>query len=348
MKALFLAGGKGVRLQPLTDHLPKPMVPIMNKPLLERTMINLKKSGVTEIVISSCYQANFIKNYFGGGETMGLTIKYIVEDLPLGTGGAIKMAAAEFDETFLVFNSDILSDISIPEMLTLHKSSKALVTIATTEVENPSAYGVIETDENGLAKSFIEKPSPNAIVSKSINAGIYIFEPEVLNEIPSERVISVERHTFPSILEQGGRIAVYKSDCYWMDIGTIEKYVQAHMDVMNGKCNLIECGFSDNQTYIGKNVRIHPDAKIQGPVYIGDNVTIGEKTYLHKCVIGNNASIGGFSMVINSVVWDGVHVGGGKKLLNAVLTKTPAAPRKTHFAHPPKSDPAYGSQASLL
>lgn len=344
MKALFLAGGKGVRLQPLTDDMPKPMVPIMNRPLLERTMINLKKSGVTEIVISSCYKANYIKNYFGAGEALGLKINYIVEDFPLGTGGAIKKAGAGFDETFLVFNSDILSDISIPEMIALHKSSNALVTIATTEVENPSAYGVIESDKNGLATSFVEKPAPDAVVSKFINAGIYIFEPEVLNEIPDESIVSVERHTFPLLLEKGGRIAVYKSDCYWMDIGTIGKYVQAHMDVMNGKCDLIESGFSANQVHIGKNVQIHPGSKIKGPVYIGDNVTIADKTYLHESVIGNNASIGTGSTVIGSVIWNGVQVGNNEDVLNTVLTKTPSAPPKTPFFKLPKADPRYGSQ----
>ncbi|MHB8064395.1 MAG: nucleotidyltransferase family protein, partial [Ruminiclostridium sp.] len=153
MKALFLAGGKGIRLQPLTNKLPKPMVPIMNKPLLERTMVHLKKSGISEIVISSCYHSQYIKDYFGNGEHFGLKIQYIVEDIPLGTGGAIKKAGAQFKDTFIVFNADILSDIDIQKMMAYHKNSRALATIAVTEVQDPSAYGVIEYDMKGYAIS---------------------------------------------------------------------------------------------------------------------------------------------------------------------------------------------------
>ena len=325
MKALFLAGGKGLRLQPLTNNLPKPMVPIMNKPLIERTMINLKKSGINEIVISSCYQPHFIKNYFGNGEMFGLEIKYVVEDIPLGTGGAIKKAGSEFNESFIVFNSDILSDIDINEMIELHRTSKALATIATTEVEDPSAYGVIEYDENGYALSFVEKPSPENITSKFINAGIYIFEPEVLNEIPVESIVSVERNTFPGLLANGHKIAVYKSKCYWIDIGTVEKYRQAHADILNGKCNLVECKCTGSDTHIGKNVCIHPDCRIKGPVYIGDNVSIAAKTYISNSVIGNNVFVGAKSTIVGSIIWDGVDIGSKENILNSVITEDPHA-----------------------
>jgi len=262
MKALFLAGGKGLRLKPLTDKLPKPMVPIMNKPLLERTMVHLKKSGVTEIVISSCYQPQYIEDYFGTGEKFGLKIKYIVEDLPLGTGGAIRNAASQFNDTFIVFNSDILSDIDIQKMIELHKSKNALATIALTEVPDASMYGVVDYDVNGFARSFIEKPVYKQISSSFINAGIYIFEPEVLDEIPSDRVVSVERETFPKLLEKGYKVAVYKDQSYWMDIGTVDKYMQAHKDIMNKKCKMIDYNNTKGNISFGKNVRIHPDAKI--------------------------------------------------------------------------------------
>jgi len=330
MKALFLAGGKGLRLQPLTNHLPKPMVPIMNKPLLERTMTNLKKSGITQIVISSCYQPQFIKNYFGNGERFGLEIKYIVEDKPLGTGGAIKKAGYEFNDSFIVFNADILSDIDIDQMFDLHRSSNALATIATTQVENPSAYGVIESDENGYALSFVEKPSPESNACKSINAGIYIFEPEVLNAIPIESVVSVERETFPGILENGGKIAVYNSSCYWMDIGTIKKYLQAHADIMSGKCNLVDCKLSLNSIAIGKNTRIHPDCKFSGQVYIGDNVVMGAKTTISNSVIGNNVSIGSASTIVGSIVWNGICLNSKANLFETVVTENPVVLKKTY------------------
>ncbi|HEY5585913.1 MAG TPA: nucleotidyltransferase family protein [Ruminiclostridium sp.] len=203
MKALLIAGGKGIRLHPLTNKLPKPMVPIMNKPLLERTMVHLKKSGISEIVISSCYHSQNIKDYFGNGEHLGLNIQYIVEDIPLGTGGAIKKAQDQFKDTFIVFYSDILSDIDIQKMIIYHKNSHAIATIAVTEVQNPSSYGVIEYDTKGYAVSFIEKPEPEQISSNLINAGIYIFEPQILKEIPINSVVSLEREIFPKILATG-------------------------------------------------------------------------------------------------------------------------------------------------
>lgn len=320
MKALFLAGGKGIRLQPLTDKVPKPMVPIMNKPLLERTMIHLKKSGISEVVISSCYRPQYIENYFGNGEHFGLKIKYIVEDIPLGTGGAIKKAEAQFKDTFIVFNSDILSDIDIQKMLDYHKSSHALATIAVTEVQDPSAYGVIECDTDGYAVSFVEKPVQEQISSNFINAGIYIFEPEILKEIPIDSVVSVEREIFPKLLAKGHKIVVYKDGSYWMDIGTLEKYMQVHKDIMDRKCKMIDCGFNSSNISLGKNVIIHSDSKIIGPAYIGDNVEICAKAIISHSVIGNNVSIGIGSRVLGSILWNDIDISSDVRLMNTVVT----------------------------
>ena len=195
----------------------------------------------TEIVISTCYQSRYIEDYFGNGEQLGLKIQYIVEDMPRGTGGAIKNTELQFNEPFIVFNSDILSDINIMKLIEFHKTKGALATIAVTEVSDPSMYGVIEYDTNGYAVSFIEKPKPEQIFSNFINAGIYIFEPEILKEIPENIVVSMERDVFPKLLEKGLKLAVYKDNSYWMDIGTLEKYIQAHKDIMNRKCNLVDC-----------------------------------------------------------------------------------------------------------
>ncbi|NLG93480.1 MAG: nucleotidyltransferase family protein, partial [Clostridiales bacterium] len=177
MKALFLVGGLGTRLRPLTDRMPKPMVPVMGRPLLERNMEALKLHGIHEIVLSTCYRPEVIEQYFGNGSDFGLKIHYVCEESPLGTGGAIKNCEEYFDDTFLVFNADILSNINYSEMLRYHKRKKADVTIAVTQVENPSAYGVIEYDEDGYAYLFKEKPAPHEVVSHFINAGVYVFEP---------------------------------------------------------------------------------------------------------------------------------------------------------------------------
>ena len=320
MKALFLAGGKGVRLQPLTDKLPKPMVPIMNKPLLERTMVNLKRSGITEIVISSCYKSRYIEDYFGNGEQLGLKIQYIVEDLPLGTGGAIKNTELQFNETFIVFNSDILSDINIMNMIEFHKDKGAIASIAVTEVSDPSMYGVIEYDTNGYAVSFIEKPKPEQILSNFINAGIYIFEPEILKEIPENKVVSIERDIFPMLLEKNLKLAIYKDNSYWMDIGTHEKYIQAHKDILNRKCNLVDCYPSKANIRLGKNVTIHPEAKIIGPAYIGDNVEIGSNACISHSVIGNNTIIGSNSRIIGSILWNKIKICSNSRIINTIVT----------------------------
>lgn len=320
MKALFLAGGKGLRLQPLTNKIPKPMVPIMNKPLLERTFETLKKIGITEIVISTCYQPDYIKNYFGNGKDFGVKIEYVVEDVPMGTAGAIRKAGAQFNDTFIVFNSDILSDIDIQEMIHFHKSSNALATIAVTEVEDPSAYGVIEYDANGYAVSFIEKPQPDQISSKYINAGTYIFEQKVLEEIPEERAVSIEKETFPLLLLKGHKIGVYKSSSYWIDIGTLDKYKQVHMDILYKKCKLDDYSFNEENIILGKNVQIHPTARIVGPSYIGDNVEIGAKTIISKSVIGNNTSIGSGCRIARSVLWEDVIISKEVRIINTIVT----------------------------
>jgi len=322
MKALFLAGGMGTRLKPLTDNLPKPMVPIMNKPLLERTMLNLKKCGITEAVISTCYHPEHIKEYFKKGNNINLKIEYIVEDSPLGTGGAIKKAEEYFNETFIVFNSDILCDIDLSKMIDFHKSKQALATIAVTEVQDPSIYGVIEYDANGYAISFKEKPKAGETSSKSINAGIYIFEPAIFNEIAADRAVSIEREIFPNLLKNDQKIGIYKIGSYWMDIGTIEKYRQAHWDIMKGKCKLVDCDFNSDNISLGENVKIHPNSKIIGPVYIGDNTIIGEKVIINHSVIGNNVSIGAGSKIIGSILWNDVIISNNARLVDTVVTSS--------------------------
>jgi len=321
MKALFLAGGIGTRLKPLTDYLPKPMVPMMVKPLLERNMLKLKECGVDEIILSTCYKPQKFEEYFGDGSRLGLKIQYICEDLPLGTGGAIKNAESFFDETFIIFNSDILCDINITDMIKFHKQKSAAVTIAVTKVENPSAYGVIEHDEECYAKSFTEKPKMSEIKSNYINAGIYIFEPYVLKEIPSRRVVSVERETYPLLLQKGYPIAVYKSDAYWMDIGTLEKYTEAHRDILSGKCQIPEYKVGNKSVYTGLNTLAKPSVKIINPVYIGENVKIGIfSTIGPNAVIGDNCRVGTGCTVENSILWDYVKLESGSMIADTILT----------------------------
>jgi mannose-1-phosphate guanylyltransferase len=320
MKALFLAGGFGTRLKPITNDLPKPMVPIMGKPLLERNVESLKKHGIDEVVLSTCYKPHKIEKYFEDGKRLGVKISYISEDVPLGTAGAIKNAQRFFDDTFLVFNADILSDIDISEMISFHKAKGALATIAVTQVDNPSAYGVIEHDQNGFITAFKEKPQPHESCSNLINAGVYIFEPQLLNEIPCGRAVSIERETYPLLLQKGFKIAVYNRCSYWLDLGTPGKYLKAHKDILGGILQLGNLDFNKNLQYISKTAKISHNAKIIHPVYIGDNVEIGSFAVIGpNTVLCDDSSVGMGAKVIGSVVWDNVHVGGGASVVNSVV-----------------------------
>jgi len=320
MKALFLAGGFGTRLKPITNDLPKPMLPIMGKPLLERNIERLKKYGVNEIVLSTCYKPKKIERHFEDGSKFGVKISYITEDEPLGTAGAIKNAQSKLDDTFIVFNADILSDIDISGMMRFHKEKKALATIAVTQVDNPSDYGVIEHDDNGYITAFKEKPQPHESSSNLINAGVYIFEPRLLDEIPSGRAVSVERETYPLLLQKGFKIAVYNRCSYWLDLGTPEKYLKAHKDILAGALQIGDYDFRKNRQYISRMARIHPSAEIVGPAYIGDNVEIDSYSVIGPgTVLCEDSSVGKGAQIIGSVVWNHVHVGSGASIVNSVV-----------------------------
>ncbi len=330
MKALFLAGGMGTRLKPLTNEIPKPMVPIMNKPLLERSMANLLNCGINDIVISTCYKSKYIQEYFGDGSKFGLKIEYVHEDIPLGTGGAIKNTEDLYKDTFLVFNADILCNMDFTDLINFHKSQSASVTIAVTQVANPSAYGVIEYDKNNYALSFTEKPTGDKIKSNYINAGVYVLEPEVLSEISKNQPVSVERETFPALLQKGYKVAVYKGCSYWMDIGTPEKYLQTHKDIMAGACRISGVHFADKSVFKDGKSMIDTSAVITGPVYIGDNVKIGAyATVGPNVVIGDDTCIHMGSKVINSVIWNNVDVGICAKLEGIIVASDCKVNRKS-------------------
>lgn len=321
MKALFLAGGMGTRLRPLTNHLPKPMVPIMGVPLLERNICELKQCGISEIIVSTCYQAQCIEQHFAPDRRNGLKIHCVCEEKPLGTGGAIKNCQKYFDETFLVFNSDILSNIDLKALIKFHQQKKADVTIAAIEVEDTSNYGVIEYDPDETIVSFTEKPKPGEEKSHFINAGIYVFEPRVLDLIPEGQNVSVERDTFPLLLKNGFRMSVYRGSGYWIDIGTPQKYMQAHQDIFDGVCAVSENDFRNDKVFGIENAELDPTAKINGPVWFGKNVHIGANAVIGpNVVIGDGFEAGRGFEIRNSVVWNNVSAGSGVGIDHSVVT----------------------------
>ncbi len=284
MKAVILVGGEGTRLRPLTCGIAKSMLPILNKPFLEHLIIYLRKYGVEDIILTVCYMPDSIRTYFGDGTQFGVSLTYVMENSPLGTAGAIKNVERYLSETFLVFNGDIFTDLDLSAMIALHREKVAKVTIALTGVDDPTAYGVVETDGQGRIGQFLEKPSRDQVTSNMINAGIYVLEPDVLDCIPPTTHFMFEHHLFPLLLERGEPLYGYPSSSYWMDIGTPEKYLQLHRDLLMKR--------GSEQVMMGEGCVIGSQTQLRGPVVIGD-----------KCKIGNN------TLIESSVLWQGVQVG---------------------------------------
>lgn len=227
MKAIILAGGYGTRLRPLTNSIPKPMVPIVDKPVLEYIVNHLKKHGIKDIAMTLGYKSDNIVNYFGDGNKWGLNIRYYIENKPLGTAGAVRNAEEFIDDTFLVMSGDALTNVDITRMLSFHKRRHALATMSVKRVDNPDGFGVVKTDKNGRVKSFIEKPK--VALDNKVNMGIYIMEKEVLKYIPEGEKYDFSLDLFPRILDH---MYAYSSDCYWSDIGTLSSYYLTNNDVV--------------------------------------------------------------------------------------------------------------------
>jgi NDP-sugar pyrophosphorylase family protein len=294
MKAIILIGGMGTRLRPLTCDKPKPLLPICNKPFLEYQFQLLKKHGIKEAVLCVAYLSHEFENHFGNGKKWGMKLHYVHEKEPLGTGGAIRNASRFVDGPVVIFNGDILTDLNLTEMISRHRSKKSFVTIALTRVKDPTLFGLVETDKTGRVESFLEKPSWDEITTNTINAGIYVFEREAVNLIPPGVNFSVERGLFPSLLSQKYHLFGYISKGYWLDIGTIDKYLQANYDMLSGGLVFKPEGKKVKPNLIsGKKLKLGKNVEISGKTICGDNVKIADFVQLHGNIcIGNNVSIG--------------------------------------------------------
>ena len=301
MKAVILIGGFGTRLEPLTITRPKTMVPVLNQPFLEYLIVRLRNSGVSTVVLSLGYLPKPIQDYFGDGSAWGIKIEYAVEDQPLGTGGGIKNAAAFLDETFLVVNGDVFTDIDIQKMQIFHLGTNALVTIAMIPVEDTSRFGVIETDLDYKVTRFLEKPVPGTTDSKNINAGFIIMDPSVLQRIPENTPFSYERQLLPHMVNEGEPVFGYASDAYWIDIGTPEKYFSLNADLLERKSIQYQPGHESK-------LCIHPEAVI-------DNSAIVKGTV----VLGKGVSVGPGADISNSIIWEGVTIGKDVKIHSSLI-----------------------------
>jgi NDP-sugar pyrophosphorylase family protein len=322
MEALILAGGKGTRLRPLTVYTPKPIVPVMNRPFLLFQLESLKRAGITDITLSLSYQPDKIEDVLGDGSDHSVRLKYVTEPSPLGTGGAYKFAAAS-GQTTVVFNGDILIDADISKIIRHHQDAKADATIALTPVDDPSRYGLVETDADGNVKRFLEKPKPEEIASLGtnlINAGIYILEPAVLDLILAGANSSFEYNVFPEILARDMRFSTYSlAGTYWRDIGTPDSYLKAHLDFLadeidgflferSAASEIATSAVIDKTSLIAEGCVIKPNAKIINSV-IGTGVHIEEKAVIEDSVIWPHSRISTFAELRRAIVGRGCHIG---------------------------------------
>jgi mannose-1-phosphate guanylyltransferase len=305
MKAILLAGGKGTRLRPLTIHTPKPIVPIFNRPFLHYQLDLLKQvPEIDEVILSLNYQPRRIEEIFGDGSDTGLSIRYVVEPAPLGTAGAVRYAGESLRESVVVFNGDVLTQVDLSAVIALHRERRAKATIVLTPVENPSAYGLVETDDAGNIRRFLEKPNADEITCDTINAGIYVLEPETFDRIPKEVPWSIERSFFPSLIERGETFMAYIYRGYWIDIGTPEKYMQVHADIMDGRYRMPPFATSPSSTWVAPDVRIEEGAVLEGPCFIDEGAIVKAGARIGPySVVGRQCHVEEHAVIDHAIVW---------------------------------------------
>lgn len=312
-KAVILVGGEATRLRPLTCNTAKIMIPVLNRPFFEHLAGYLKKHNIIDIILAVGKSPEQIQNYFGDGSKLGVRLTYSIENLPLGTAGAVKNAERFLDDSFVVLNGDIFTDIDLSRMMRLHHKNKAVASLALTPVEDPTIYGVVETDSEGRVKRFIEKPSRDRVTTNMINAGIYILEPDILSYITPSTFSMFERDVFPPLLEKGQIVYGYPFQDYWIDIGTPDKYLKLHRDLL--------------RRYVGnKGIRfegesfVHSSAQIEGPAVIGEGCFIGRNSIVRgPAVLGARCRVEEGAIVEGAVVWQDCQISKGAKLRNCLV-----------------------------
>jgi len=318
MKALILIGGFGTRLEPLTITTPKSMVPVINAPFLEYLLKRLKNCGIREVVFSLGHLPAAVLEYFGDGQKLGLHIEYVVEESPLGTGGGIKNAERYLDETFLVINGDVFTDIDIKQMEEFHAKKRAMATIALIPVEDPSRYGIIDTGTDGRVRQFIEKPSGKEITTNLINAGLIIMETQVLDYIPADTPYSYEKQLFPALLRQGEPVFGYSSRAYWIDIGTPESYFRLNADLLAGKSNQYTPTDSSG-CFLDPASTIADNVVLEGNVVVGQAAVLGKGSGIKNSLIWPETTIGEDCEIEGSIIADRCRIGSKCRIQGTVL-----------------------------
>ncbi|KPK87132.1 hypothetical protein AMJ80_12305, partial [bacterium SM23_31] len=318
MQAVIMAGGFGTRLRPLTMNIPKPMVPIMNRPLIGHIMHLLEQHNFTDIIVMLFFQPELIREYLGDGTDFGAKITYLQPEVDLGTAGCVKFARNYINDTFLVISGDLLTDANLTEFYNFHKNLKADASIFLTKVQNPLQFGIIMTDSNHHVNRFLEKPSWGEVFSDRINSGIYMLEPSIMDKIPDDQEFDFSNNLFPKMLNEKSALFGFPGEGYWKDIGNLDEYLAVHRDCLAGKVCVSGEGNSEEDVILGSNTEISDTVKFAGSVVIGNNVKIEDKAYIQNSVIGDGAVIQKKARITNSVLWDNVQVGESSNIKNAV------------------------------
>ena len=323
MKAVIMAGGFGTRIQPLTSSLPKPMIPLFNRPIMLHIVELLKKHGITELVMLLYHQPGVIKKFFRDGSDFGVKITYVTPLEDMGTAGAVKAAEKYLDERFMVISGDLLTDFNLSKVLTFHNDNKAMATITLTSVKDPLQFGVVITDKEKRITQFLEKPGWGEVISDTINTGIYVLEPEIFKYIPEGENFDFSQDLFPKMLENKDPLFGFPAKGYWRDIGNTDSYREAHHDIFKGKINLKidepKLDFVGKDLRTGIDVTLEEPSGIEGTVIVGDNTQIQRGAKIKDSVIGRNCTIEQGVKLNRCVIWDNAYIKKGAKIYDSVI-----------------------------
>ncbi len=348
MNAVVLVGGGGTRLRPLTYAVPKPLIPVLNRPLITHLLDNLRRHGVTRVVMAASASDKRIEEALGDGSSLGLHLEYAYEAEPLGSGLAVKQAAARLDGPFFVCNGDVLADVNLTEMAWRHRERGATMSIFVAAVTDPGSFGIADLDPDDRIVRFTEKPAPGQTSSRWANAGTWLFEHEVLDHIPDEKMDgSIERLVMPSLIADNGLVLGYPSDAYWMDVGTPERYLTVHSDLLaahdayetGAGCEIWPDAQIGPRVVLGSSCRIGGNVKIDGASVLGDDCIVRDNTTIGSSVLWKGVKVGSGAVIRNSIIGDGCLIGDGCVLEDAVLANGAGVKRNTQLSRGARLEP---------
>ncbi|MCX7956898.1 MAG: sugar phosphate nucleotidyltransferase [Endomicrobia bacterium] len=324
MQAIIMAGGFGTRLRPLTSIVPKPMVPVVNKPMMEHVVRLLKQYNIDNLIVLLFYQHEHITSYFGNGEKFGVKIKYILPDGDYGTCGSVGFARDYIeDEHFIVISADIITDLNLKKLIDFHQDKKSLATIVLTSVENPLSYGIVIYNEEYRIKKFLEKPTWSEVFSDKVNTGIYMFNKKIFEYIPKNAFFDFSKDLFPKLLSNNLPLYACVLDGYWKDVGTLQEYRFCHYDILDKKVDITKDGklvkINNNEIIVGENTTIGENFNCDSYVIVGKNTKVGNNVVINRSIIGDNCVIEDGCVIFGSIIMNNVNIGKNSSIKESII-----------------------------